>query len=378
MKRPQTVVAIPIKDEEERLSSCLAALSRQSVRADHVVLLLNNCTDGSAVAARQAPACSGKLHVIECSLLPAFAGAGVARSLAMDYAASLLTDAILLTTDADAIVGDDWIESNLRAIHRGADAVCGMAIIDPIDAAAIPAHLHEDDAREMDFGYLLDEIRSIVLPNSADRWPRHTEDSGASIAITASIYREIGGVPNLLSGEDRALIERLRSFGARVRHDPGIAVVVSGRTEGRAQGGMAETIRRRIIQQDEFIDDRNEPTRYALRRLRLRRRFDGLRSHSTKIQRSRLARMLSIDESRLSIALNHPIAHAGWAVVEGCSPVLRRQQVAFTRLPQEIAAARRLRSYLAGEWRSLESAVPDHKSSQALRWNSGDYVTSAG
>lgn len=369
MKRPQTVVAIPVKNEEERLSLCLAALSRQPVLADHIVLLLNNCIDESAMAARCAPPCARNLHIVECSLLPAVAGTGVARSLAMDYAASLIVKGVLLTTDADAIVGDEWIEANLRAISSGADAVCGMAVIDPMDAAAIPVHLHEDDAREVAFGYLLDEIRSIIVPDPADTWPRHAEDSGASIAITASMYRKIGGLPNVLSGEDRALIERLRSFGARVRHDPSIAVVVSGRLEGRAQGGMAETIRRRIIQQDEFIDERNEPTFFALRRLRLRRRFEGLRAKSTKQERTRLARILSVSESVLSIALDDPIAHAGWTLIESCSSTLRRHRVAFTRLPQEIAAASRLRYYIAGDGQRAEHAVRTSQPPETLMCN---------
>jgi glycosyltransferase involved in cell wall biosynthesis len=42
------VVAIPVRDEATRIGGCLAALSRQSIPASHVVLLLNNCTDGTA------------------------------------------------------------------------------------------------------------------------------------------------------------------------------------------------------------------------------------------------------------------------------------------------------------------------------------------
>ena len=45
------VVAIPVKDEVERIGSCLRALSKQ-VGIDAckvtIVLLLNNCSDGTA------------------------------------------------------------------------------------------------------------------------------------------------------------------------------------------------------------------------------------------------------------------------------------------------------------------------------------------
>ena len=86
----------------------------------------------------------------------------------------------------------------------------------------------------MAYGRLLDEIASIVLPDPADPWPRHREESGASIAITVEMFRRIGGLPSRPSGEDRALIEMLRSLDALVRHDPHISVTVS-RTHRRTR-----------------------------------------------------------------------------------------------------------------------------------------------
>ena len=50
-----SVVAIPVRDEAERIGGCLAALARQSVPADHIVLLLNNCTDRTADLVRGLP-----------------------------------------------------------------------------------------------------------------------------------------------------------------------------------------------------------------------------------------------------------------------------------------------------------------------------------
>ena len=52
---PNAVVAIPVKDEAERLPNCLQALAAQE-GVDFgdiaVVLLLNNCTDGTADVVR--------------------------------------------------------------------------------------------------------------------------------------------------------------------------------------------------------------------------------------------------------------------------------------------------------------------------------------
>jgi hypothetical protein len=75
-----------------------------------------------------------QLHIVECRLEGLSASAGIARSIAMDYAASLIGEGVILSTDADAEVPENWVEANLRAIEHGADAVCGQAVIDPIEA----------------------------------------------------------------------------------------------------------------------------------------------------------------------------------------------------------------------------------------------------
>jgi glycosyltransferase involved in cell wall biosynthesis len=341
------VVAIPLRDEAQRIGRCLQALSRQSVPADHVVLLLNNCTDGTAEVVKASPKAPHRLHVVECDLDGPSASAGVARALAMNHAASLIGDGVILTTDADAEVPENWIEANLKAIEDGADAVCGMAVIDPLEALLIPLHLHEDDAREMEYGRLLDEIESIVLPSPGDPWPRHSEDSGASIAIRASMFRRVGGLPSIPSGEDRALIRTLRSIDARVRHDPNISVIVSGRTEGRAKGGMADTIRRRMVKQDEFVDNRIEPAWDAFRRVRMKRHFSLLWHDPTDSKLNKFAKVLAISSNVLTDAVAAPYVGLGWSQVEQGSPLLKRRRVRFVDLAREMTIARRIHRSLS-------------------------------
>ena len=357
-----SVVAIPVRDEAERIGGCLAALSRQSIPADHIVLLLNNCTDRTADVVRGLPQAHHRLHIIDCNLDGSLASAGVARALAMKHAASLAAssrneDAVILTTDADAEVPENWIEANLRAIEEGADAVCGTAVIDPFEALLIPRHLHEDDAREVAYGRLLDEIASMILPDPADPWPRHTEDSGASIAIRASMLRRVGGVPCLPMGEDRALIGRLRLIDARVRHDPRISVVVSGRIEGRAQGGMADTMRRRIVKQDEFVDDRIEPAWAAFYRVRMKRRISLLWHAPTDVRLYQLARLLAIAPRVLMEAVSAPYFGMAWSRIEPASSLLSQRRVRFVDLPREMAVARGIHRRLSNQYAAEVTAA---------------------
>ncbi len=330
-------MALPVRDEEDRLGPCLAALFDGSVRPDAVVVLLNNCSDGSERITREA-AGRWPVHPLACRLPPEQANAGHARALAMRHADALCGDGdVLLTTDADGVVAPGWLAANLAAFAGGAEAVCGRAVIDPVEALLIPAHLHEDDARETRLTTLLDEIASRLDPDEADPWPRHTEHSGASIAVRCALYRRAGGLPACESGEDRAFVDALQRLDARVRHASDAVVTVSGRTEGRARDGMADAIRRRIMRQDELTDDRLEPARDAWRRVVLRA---GARAAWAQGGTGcGLAHDLGLGAAVVSDLLGGAHFGAAWAALSALSPRLVRRRVAFAALAGEIEVA---------------------------------------
>jgi len=136
-----------------------------------------------------------------------------------------------------------------------------------MDQAKIHARLRDDDVLECAYATALDEMESIIAPRDWDPWPRHTEHSGASIAVTVAAYRRAGGMPAAPVAEDRKFFAALESINARIRHAPEIVVAVSGRTIGRAKGGMADTIRRRLRRADPYLDDALEPAVDCWRRL---------------------------------------------------------------------------------------------------------------
>jgi hypothetical protein len=334
------VVAIPARDEEDRIGPCLAALVEQvGARADHIVLLVNNTTDGTIAAARRVTMPPETiLHILERSLPAEEANAGHARRLAMRAAAERAgPGGLLLTTDADARVDPDWLAANIAAIGDGADAVAGWVELDPTDWSAIPLTLHEDDARECAYDALCDEIHARLDPDAHDPMPRHTQASGASIAVTTEAFLAAGGVPPVPFGEDRALLAALRRADARIRHSLACHVVVSGRIVGRASGGMADTIRRRLITPDPFLDDRLEPAMDCARRATLRRRarhcfFDPM-------SRDDFSRAARLDRRALDLMFQQKTFGAAWVDIEAASPVLRHRRVAVADLPEQMARA---------------------------------------
>ena len=350
---PHIVVAIPVRDEAALIADSLRALALQQggYRAE-ILLLVNNSTDGTADIARALrPTLPCPVHVIEHRFASAEANAGHARRLAMSKAAMLTAPrGIVMTTDADSCVPPDWLEANMAAIEAGADVVCGRAVIDPVDALQIPRHLHEDDSREVAYQLQLERIACLLDPDPADPWPRHAEESGASIAVRVEAFTSAGGVPPISSGEDRALIDALRRIDARIRHAPDVWVSVSGRTIGRARDGMADTIRRRIRQQDANIDGAMEPVASRVRRIGARRLLrlawgsvvgrDSLLDH--------LARELRVPKSQLEGWMALPAFGAAWALAEQTSSRLERRPVARVDLGAQMRVAEGILASLTG------------------------------
>ena len=374
------VVAIPACNEAARIEACLRAVSEQrgaqeGARCDHIVLLLNNCTDDTAlVVERLRPDLAVPLTVAIREFPADLANAGHARSQALELAARIAgAGGIVATTDADGVVARDWIACTRSAFALGVDVVCGRAVIDPIEAAQITPALHADDAREVAYGAMLDEIHGLVDPDPSDPLPRHTEHSGASIAATVSAYRRAGGMPPLPTGEDRGFLLALRAVDARIRHAPEVHVTVSGRLQGRAVGGMADTMARRMICQDALLDDQLEPALTCLRRAGLRasaraawtRRLEPTSSWWELVRI--LAREAALPAEAAASWLQTEYFGQAWNRIEAGSPVLVRVPVVRETLDRQVAAAARILDSLRNELPDDASGPADSRPDAALR-----------
>jgi hypothetical protein len=266
--RPGFVVAIPVRDEEERLLACLRALARQRDRSGRpipptlvrIVVFANNCTDQSASLARSlGESWSLDIRVVEASLPPGAAHAGNARRAAMDLADAWLveageSDGVILATDADSQVAPNWIAENLAAFAAGAEAVLGRIDLDE-EGASLPEALHRRGQLEDTYERLLIELSWLLDPLEHDPWPHHATISGASLGVTRATYCRVGRLPRVPLGEDKALVALLYHHDVRIRHCPTAHVITSGRTDGRAPGGVADTLAIRSKEPDAFCDE---------------------------------------------------------------------------------------------------------------------------
>ncbi|MCS0501255.1 glycosyltransferase [Ancylobacter mangrovi] len=357
VRSPRAVVAIPARDEEERIEACLSALLAQ--RREHgaadvgLVLLANNCRDATVRRAWRLLASSDMPHrVLSVSLPSERASAGAARALALDLASLWIGrgEGSLLTTDADSRVGPDWIARNLAGLRGACGAVAGRFVFDPAEAALLPRHLARRRRVEAAYEAALLGLAARLDPQLHDPWPNHWTASGASFALTLSAYRRIGGLPAVACGEDRALAAALARHDIPIRHDPDIVVTTSARLEGRAARGCAATLRERCDDRATPGDERLEALPVALRRMGLRAHLR--RAFGTGFRPGEWERRLGLRAGMLSGAASLRFGEA-WARVEALSPLLRPQPLRPEEMEHHLAAAHRLLARLPAPGEAL-------------------------
>ena len=242
------VVIVPAKNEEYALPATLAALYEQTDSEGHpinkrwyeVIVLANNCTDATAKVATafveaHPDAC---FHVVDCHLPPPQAHIGYVRRILMDEAHRRFMllgrpGGIIASTDGDSTVNATWIYHTLKAIRQGADVVGGRILAQP---QAIGRRYYLQDVM---YRYLQAQLESIIDPQPADPWPRHFQNFGPSLAVTAEMYERAGRLPVFRALEDVRFYEALQRCDARIRHCPRVEVLTSARTQGRVDFGFS-------------------------------------------------------------------------------------------------------------------------------------------
>ena len=253
-----TTVIIPARNEEASLPRTLEALRKQvycdgrpfDTATYEVLLLLNNCTDGSAAVAED----YGRVHpdfrllVEQREFDPADAHVGTARRLLMDAACARLAGqggrtCVILSTDADTVVAPDWIARNRLHIEFGAEVVGGVINLFPQEIEALDEGTRAAYLRDRRLQQLVARLEALLDPDPADPWPRHLEHFGASLGCTCDVYLRAGGMPAVKPLEDVAFVDALRKVGARIRHAVDVHIFTSARLDGRAEVGLSGQLR---------------------------------------------------------------------------------------------------------------------------------------
>lgn len=242
-------ICVPARNEADRLPILLAAIAAQDWPGVlPISIAVNNTTDDSLARIEGATAhYSGRLaiHVAIAHFSEEIAHAGSARRLAMTEGMRYLSDlenGILISTDADSRPPSDWLRNTMSAFSRGADIVGGKILIDE-EREPLPTAVSRLRQMWDQYWERVREIEDRLDPVDWDPAPRHGDHTGASLAIRAELYLRCGGVPLLPNGEDVALVRAAIAKGGRLAHPANVKIRVSPRTDGRAIGGMAASMK---------------------------------------------------------------------------------------------------------------------------------------
>ena len=229
------IVVVPARDEEQQIRACMAALGAQTVPRERfeVIVVLDACSDRTGDVARSA---ASELSLRLSLLDGPGAGAGAARRAGMDMAAERLLaegidDGLVACTDADSRPARDWLARQLAHVRAGVQVVAGLIELAPEESERLPLDVLR--RRERDAADRLARVRQ------ADPTAAHHHFAGASIGVTAGVYRSVGGLEPVTALEDAAFARRLAQAGIPILRTDDVRVRTSARPSGRASRGLS-------------------------------------------------------------------------------------------------------------------------------------------
>jgi glucosyl-3-phosphoglycerate synthase len=229
----EAIVVIPARDEEARIAACLEALAAQTLSSFETIVVLDACADATGEVTRRT---AERLGLTVDLVSGPGEGSGPARRLGMDLAAERLLAAdipngLIAGTDADTCPAPNWLERQLAHVRAGAHVVAGRIELDPAERGELPHGALR--RRERDAAQRLEHVRRI------DADAEHHHFAGASLGVTAAVYRSVGGIEPLTALEDAAFADRLAAHGVSIRRATDVEVYTSARRSGRARRGLS-------------------------------------------------------------------------------------------------------------------------------------------
>ena len=276
----ESAVIIPARNESKRIEACLHAMADSVARSGRnvgVIVIVNDTTDDTVSKAITVLRARSLPHLaLDLRFSPGSGGVGRVRDLGMKLSQRIPhPPGLLMTTDADSRVDPAWVAANLTEL-MGAQVVFGTVIPDPDELAQLRPLLPRHFLAEQKYAQAAIRLVNHLDPLSHDPVPRHRNHAGASIALTVQAFARLGGIPWQPVSEDRALALRAEALDLRIRHATAPQVITSCRLDGRAEGGMATTLRARCSQEDPFCDDWLEAAESLARRYHAKGRLRSL------------------------------------------------------------------------------------------------------
>jgi Pyridine nucleotide-disulphide oxidoreductase len=148
-----------------------------------------------------------------------------------------LDDGDSLDTGTVIFAAPDWLAAQFRAVSEGARAIGGH--IEVADDCSLPESVWRRHAEK---GRLRHQ-RLLSDPNPPSE-TQHWQFSGASMALTAAVYTQVGSLEPLTTLEDEHLERALRHHHIPIHRLLSVRVTTSPRLDGRATRGLSYDLAR--------------------------------------------------------------------------------------------------------------------------------------
>ena len=200
-------VIIPAYNEEDNIAHCLDAFLGQTTKRDFEIVLVNNASTDKTAEIAERYKDKFNLNVV----FDPIKGRGHARYVGFNNAKG----EIIISSDSDAVVPENWIEELASALDREGSAVAVTGTCKIIDC---------DEKTNRRFNYFQPFVMKAYRLVFGYYWL-----NGFSFGIRKEAYIESGGFDsNLNAQEDIDLSFKVSRIG-RIIFLPNVPIVFSGR-----------------------------------------------------------------------------------------------------------------------------------------------------
>lgn len=232
--KPEISIVIPSYKPGDPLLRLLDSLRRQSLRVPKEILVVDSSPVPLGRNVRE------RFPEVRFVHLPVRTLPGKARTVGVGMARG----EIVFFIDTDCVADPDWL-ARLRDAIRGGHAMAGGSVLNGTPDSAVGTAEYLLEFNETNPGMPRRDVRAVP---------------SCSLAVEKRIFREVGGFPDFMKGEDTIFCERVVQKGHKLLFVPEAKITHQNRTElGRylknqvALGEGAMETRRRIARHGQFL-----------------------------------------------------------------------------------------------------------------------------
>lgn len=216
--RVKVSIIIPARNEELHIANCLNSILDQTYPVDLTELIVVNdfSTDATASVVNHM---GEKLKLINLSDYVDENSLNAYKKKAIETGIAQAQGELILCTDADCIVGPEWIETIVRAYVSGKYAILAGPVKILTDASILSKF------------QALDFISLQGITGAALRKNLYPMCNGANLAYSRDAFNEVEGfkgIDHIASGDDMLLMRKMQSrFPGKATYLKDMAAIVS-------------------------------------------------------------------------------------------------------------------------------------------------------